>query len=449
MTSSTPIVSSKSRPDHARSRALIAFAVLSLTSSACSVKQMAVDTQAEIMQTAFPVVEEQTDYEYARLAAPGNLMQIEGLLKVDPDNEQLLMLATQGYASYAYGFLEEEMEEAEHRGDLEAADEARARARAMYLKAKDFGMHLLTSMAPDLPESMQRDPDELAKALAEEFTDEEDAPALFWTGAAWASAINISRDDPALVADLPFPSTLVRQALKLDETYFNAGPDMYLGIFLSSRSETIGGDPAKGREHFERALKLTDRKALVIQYNYAKTYAVQTQNKTLFEKLLNEVLAQPVEEQSPVALANVIAKRRAKRLLSQVDTYFFEPLPPEPPAEEVPSAEPSAAQDDTAQDDTADAAGAPAVAPAGSPATTQPAATEPKPPTAAPKAPGGPNSNNSPKQPTRTKDTSQPSGSLFLPSRCGSRAVDGWLPAGTDIGRIEVQEESSCNVASS
>src|SRR5690606_26052635 len=114
-----------------------------------------------------PVVEEQTDYEYARLAAAGNLMQIEGLLKVAPDNERLLMLATQGYASYAYGFLEEEMDEAEFRGDLERADEARARARAMYLKAKDFGVHLLTSMAPELPQSMQRDPDQLAKLLDE------------------------------------------------------------------------------------------------------------------------------------------------------------------------------------------------------------------------------------------------------------------------------------------
>src|SRR5690606_16144313 len=212
-----------------------------------------------------------------------------------------------------YGFLEEEMDEAEFRGDLERADEARARARAMYLKAKDFGVHLLTSMAPELPQSMQRDPDQLAKLLDEELTDEKDAAVLFWTGAAWASAINISRDDPTLVADLPFPSTMVRRALALDEHYFNAGPDMYLGMFLSSRSETIGGDPTKGREHFERALELTQRKALVIQYNYAKTYAIQKQDKDLFVKLLEEVLAHEVKEQSPVALANVIAQRRARR----------------------------------------------------------------------------------------------------------------------------------------
>src|SRR5690606_34875508 len=121
VTSSTPIRSTcRRRPPRAGCWAVLSSAVLSsvvlaLGVSGCSVKRMAVDTQAEIMQEAFPVVEEQTDYEYARLAAAGNLMQIEGLLKVAPDNERLLMLATQGYASYAYGFLEEEMDEAEFR----------------------------------------------------------------------------------------------------------------------------------------------------------------------------------------------------------------------------------------------------------------------------------------------------------------------------------------------
>src|SRR5690606_33995886 len=85
VTSSTPIRSTcRRRPPRAGCWAVLSSAVLSsvvlaLGVSGCSVKRMAVDTQAEIMQEAFPVVEEQTDYEYARLAAAGNLMQIEGL----------------------------------------------------------------------------------------------------------------------------------------------------------------------------------------------------------------------------------------------------------------------------------------------------------------------------------------------------------------------------------
>lgn len=326
-----------------------------LLASGCNMTQLAVETQAEVMEQAFPAIEEQTDYEFAREGIPANLVQIDGLLKVQPDNERLLMLATQGFCSYAYGFVEDDMQRAELAGDLEASDRYRARAREMYLKARDYGLSLLRLRQSDFPEELPRDPDQLKKVLNELFTDAEDAPALFWTGNAWGSAINISRDDPLLVADLPFTTVFVERSVELDEKYYHAAGHVFLGVANSALGESMGGDPEKGRQHLEKALSLTGRKATLVQVNYAQAYAVQKNDKALFSKLVNEAIETPIPK-GDLALPNTIAKRRAERLLAQVDTLIMTPLDELPPTPaDAPSDAPpeGAAADGAAQESSA------------------------------------------------------------------------------------------------
>jgi len=351
--------------------------------SGCNMTQLAVETQADVMAQAFPAIEEQTDYEFAREGIPANLVQIDGLLKVQPDNEQLLLLATQGFTSYAYGFVEDDMQRAELAGDLEASDRHRARAREMYLKARDYGFALLRLMESDFPAELPRDPDELKKVLSELFTDPEAAPALFWTGNAWGSAINISRDDPVLVADLPFTTVLVERSVELDERYYNAAGHVFLGVANSALGESMGGDPEKGREHLEKALALTGRKATLVQVNYAQAYAVQKNDKALFTKLLKEALDAPIPE-GALALPNTIAKRRGERLLAQADTLIMSPLEDLPPTPDAPSD--AAPEGEPAGGATPESSTTTPVAPGGAPASKEPAAT-PKPAPAPAKAP--------------------------------------------------------------
>lgn len=363
--------------------------------SGCNMTQLAVETQADVMELAYPAIEEQMDYEFARTGIPGNLVQIDGLLRVQPENEKLLLMATQGFASYAYGFIEDEMQRAELAGDLEASDQARARAREMYLKARDYGLKLLRLMDSDFPEELPRDPDELKRTLDRLFTDAEAAPALFWTGNAWGSAINVSRDDPVLVADLPFSSVIVQRSVELDERYYHAAGHVFLGVANSALGEAMGGNPEKGREHFEKALALTSRKAMLVQVNYAQAYAVQKNDKELFTKLVNEAIEAPIPE-GDLALPNTIAKRRAERLLAQVDTLFMpslDDLPPTPPEGEAPAegaapAEPSAGEAPESAPPTPEAGATQPPATKAKPAKTPaPAAATPAPKAPASKAP--------------------------------------------------------------
>lgn len=358
--------------------------------------QLAVETQADVMAQAFPAIEEQTDFEFAREGIPANLVQIDGLLKVQPDNEQLLLLATQGFTSYAYGFLEDDMQRAELAGDLEASDRYRARAREMYLKARDYGFTLLRLMESDFPKELPRDPDQLKKLVSELYSDPEAAPALFWTGNAWGSAINISRDDPVLVADLAFTTVLVERSVELDERYYHAAGHVFLGVANSALGESMGGDPEKGREHLEKALTLTGRKATLVQVNYAQAYAVQKNDKALFTKLLKEALDAPIPE-GDLALPNTIAKRRGERLLAQADTLIMTPLedlPPTPadaPSDAAPEGDAGSAATESsattpAAPTEAPATKEPAATPKPAPAPAKPAPAKPAPQPAAPKA---------------------------------------------------------------
>jgi hypothetical protein len=224
--------------------ALVSLSALAL--AGCSFTKLAVGTQAEVMAMASPVLEEQTDYEYAKAAIPASLIQAEGLLRITPEDEHLLLLAARGSASYAYGFVEDEKERAELKGDLDQADYERARARTMYLKGRDFGIRLLELDVPDLKEHLKRDPVALKRFLTENFTEKEDAPKLFWTGYAWGSAIGVSRDDVTLVADIGLATALVERSVELDESFYNAAGHTFLGVVSSSRGQAVGGDPKKG-----------------------------------------------------------------------------------------------------------------------------------------------------------------------------------------------------------
>ena len=55
--------------------------------------------------------------------------------------------------------------------------------------------------------------------------------------------------------------------------------------------------------------------------NYARTYAVNTQNRELFAKLLNEVV-ESGDMGDSVRMSNKIARRRAVRYLGQGKEFF-------------------------------------------------------------------------------------------------------------------------------
>jgi hypothetical protein len=82
-----------------------------------------------------------------------------------------------------------------------------------------------------------------------------------------------------------------------------------------------GGKPQESRKHFERALAISNRKFLLAQVTYAETYARMIFDKELYQKLLNEVLGQPLED-NDMASSNKLAQVMAQKLLDATEEYF-------------------------------------------------------------------------------------------------------------------------------
>ena len=85
--------------------------------------------------------------------------------------------------------------------------------------------------------------------------------------------------------------------------------------------KAMGGKPAEGQAYFERAMKMSDGKNLMVKVMYAERYARLVFDKELHDRLLKEVLA--AEAKAPgYTLGNLLAKEQARKLLASSKDYF-------------------------------------------------------------------------------------------------------------------------------
>ena len=148
-----------------------------------------------------------------------------------------------------------------------------------------------------------------------------DMPAAYALATAWAGWIQAHSSDWNAVADLGRVKPLMARVLELDETYDNAGPRLYMGVFETLLPPAIGGRPELGRAHFERALEITGGKHLLVKVFFAENYARLVYDKELHDRLLRDVLAAETEVPG-LTLMNTIAQEQARVLLDSSDDYF-------------------------------------------------------------------------------------------------------------------------------
>jgi hypothetical protein len=278
------------------------------------VSEIAADTTAGFLADAAPSVRAYFDYESAGLAAANGVMQLEGLHRVSPDNELLTLTLAQAYVAYAFGWVMDAQEQAVFALDYTRADHEQKRAYLMYTRATQLMFRLLRERDPHIDQVVKGDPDKLLAYLRKHYSDrEEDIEIVFWTGVAWGSAITNSPEFDALV-DFPAAKIFARHAVELDERFENAGPLALLGGFECSYPEQGGGDWKKGRQYFERSLALSGGRNHLHHINFARTYAVNAQDKALFLKLVHHVI-EAGDQGNDVRLSNKVARRRAERYL--------------------------------------------------------------------------------------------------------------------------------------
>ena len=148
-----------------------------------------------------------------------------------------------------------------------------------------------------------------------------DVPMVYAYATSWAGWIQANADDWAAIAELQRVKTLMARVAELDESYDNAGPRLYLGVFETLLPPAMGGRPEVGREHFERALELSQHRHLLAKVYYADSYARLVFDRELHDQLLGEVLSADVNAPD-LTLTNTIAQQQARELLDSADDYF-------------------------------------------------------------------------------------------------------------------------------
>ncbi|MGF1465036.1 MAG: TRAP transporter TatT component family protein [Sandaracinaceae bacterium] len=301
----------------------------------CDLTRFTANSSAALFVRASDGLQEHWDYELVGDGLPASILQLEGVFEVVPDNEELGIALMRAYVFYTFGWIEDEVMEAQDAGDFEAEERLMGRARLLYERARNIGLHLLRLRDPQVVEELRAGMDEAEAYLERRYRGQGDVPLLFWTGYAWASAVNVGRDDPELVLDLPLARAVLERAVEIDPTFFNHAGLTFLGVVNASLPEALGGEPEVARGYFEQALEATDRTFFAVHVNYARTYAVQVQDRALFISLLREVV-DGGDPDPGSRLANRIARRQAIRWLRRVDQVIPEDSGPFLPAASAP-----------------------------------------------------------------------------------------------------------------
>lgn len=296
-------------------RCLLAlWAAAVLAGAGCSPRHWAVDRLGDALAGGGSTFAADDDPELVGAAAPFSLKLMEGLLAERPHHPGLLLALGRGFTQYAYAFVQSEADAAEDR-DYRVAVDLRQRARGLYLRARDYGLRGLDAPHPGFSERLRQAP-----AAAADTAGPPDVALLYWTAVAWAGAISLSKDDPALVADLPLVEALIDRALALDEGFDRGAIHVFLIAYEAARP---GPDAAaRARQHFDRAVALSGGLQAAPFVSLAEAVSLRAQDRQEFVSLLERALAIDLARDPGSRLANRVLQRRARWLLDRADRLF-------------------------------------------------------------------------------------------------------------------------------
>jgi hypothetical protein len=244
----------------------------------------------------------QDDPALIESGVPAYLLLIDGLIAQSPDNADMLAAGAQLFALYGSRFAQ-----------------APERAQALTAKARRYGERAICLEHEPACGWQDMDHEELVTELAG--VGRRDIDALFAYAVGWLSYLDATSEDWTAVAELPWVQAVLERALALDETYQNGAIHTYLGTLNALRPPALGGRPEVARDHFERAITLSEGRDLSIKVEYAKRYARLVFDQELHDRLLTEVLsAEPHAD--GFTLFNVLARQEAQGLLATSKEYF-------------------------------------------------------------------------------------------------------------------------------
>ena len=294
---------------------LSALLLLAATSG-CSIRY-AINQLGNALAQSGQTFASDDDPELIKAAAPFSLKLIESLLAETPHHEGLLLAAASGFTQYSYAFVQEEADETADR-DYTKATAMRDRAKRLYRRARDYGVRGLEVRHPGISASLHQSPKDAVRGFTAP-----DVPLMYWTAAAWASLISLSKDNPEVIADQPVVEALIDRAVELDEDYDDGSLHSFLISYELARQGAPGDPVARARKEFDQAVALSKGQQAAPYVALAEGVSVKNQNVAEFKRLLNQALAVKVDAKPKWRLVNLVMQRRARWLLGRIEELFL------------------------------------------------------------------------------------------------------------------------------
>ena len=299
-----------------------AFLSLATLTGCTTIKRTAVDKLGDALASGGTVFSSDDDPQLISAAAPFSLKLMESLLAESPQHRALLLAAASGFTQYAFAFVQQDADEQLEK-DFAQGMMLQARARRLYLRARDYGLRGLEATHPGFAGQLRLDATRAART-----TNRSDVPFLYWTAVAWGAAISLSKDNADLIADQGLVEVLIDRAYELDPDYDRGAIHAFLITYEMSRPGIANDSAERSRQHFEQAMVLSSNRQVGPLVSLAESVALKRQNRKEFESLLKQALAINAEANPEFRLVNLVMQRRARWLLSRIDELFLpEALP--------------------------------------------------------------------------------------------------------------------------
>lgn len=230
--------------------------------------------------------ETEANWEMIQNGVPGNLKLLEGLLYVDPTNDDLLLALTKGYGAYGFA-VSESLHLAEK---FKEADFQPQKKQAIYhySKAVQYGLRGLQEYEisdQDLFKGFKQGKGAIARLLNRNLDrdDQNHLELIIYTAQAWGGLINLQRDNYTLMSQLNLVKELFDWPCSIRPNIYFGLCDIFYATYYAGRPKMLGGDPVKGKNLYLKAIKKYP-KNLLIRVAYLQFSVIPSLNEEEFQK---------------------------------------------------------------------------------------------------------------------------------------------------------------------
>jgi hypothetical protein len=208
---------------------------------------------------------------------------MEGLLSAAPENKDILLILTKGYAGYAFSI--NEIDSLEQTWSESKDESAKLQALMNYTRALNFGIRYLKTENLAFSDLLNQinDPQKIATMFDKHLaSNNKNLELVLFTAQSFAALINLKKDNISLVAQLPLAKAMFDWVC-IKNPQINFGTcDIFYGALEAGRPKMLGGNPEKGKEIYLQAIEKNPDNWL-IRTSFMQYYLIPQNDKKGFD----------------------------------------------------------------------------------------------------------------------------------------------------------------------